>query len=152
MTLNSSYTQEFSCDYCGHFSNDHEDRASDGTPAMCKKCDCVDFESEAADKNEVGGLAGRVDLAKLERLLDTPGQDLTGFVPALIERVRDAEAALEFAQVANRLVAAHAFGLKEAAIQLDQWLEVQAAVQPTSKKVHDAWADLRAALDRMAAL
>lgn len=43
------------------------------------------------------GLAGHVDLDKLERLLAVPGQDLTGFVPALIERLREVEEALRYA-------------------------------------------------------
>ncbi len=47
----SSYTQ-FSCDYCGHFSGDHAQRPGDGDRAACKKCDCEDFQSEAADRAE----------------------------------------------------------------------------------------------------
>jgi hypothetical protein len=85
----TSYAQVWLCDTCGHFASEHADRVWDGGLAPCGRCACEDFQSEGAD--EAGGLAGRVDLEKLERLLDVPAQDLTGFVPALIERVREAE-------------------------------------------------------------
>lgn len=61
----------------------------------------IDIARKGTD--EAGGLAGCVDLTKLERLLDIPGQDLTGFVPALIERVREAETALKFRQAAIKI-------------------------------------------------
>jgi len=91
-------------------------------------------------------------LSEREGMIANRNDQIRAFAKETL-RADEAEAALAFAQAANRLVAEHAAmrisqleRVREAADRLDQWLEVQAAVQPTSKKVHDAWSELRAAL------